>query len=262
MKHLSVKIEERVCYLGLNRPDKKNALNKELMTSLITFLENSKESLDYRVLVIYGHGGMFSSGADLEWMKEGLTQSPEENLNDAQLFTKLYRTLYEFPKPVIAMVEKGAYGGAIGIISCADIALASEDAQFAFSEVKLGLVPATISPYVVKKIGITNSRHLFLTAKVFNAEEAKSYNFIQQICSTTSLKLKTRETARSIARMGPKAIQATKQLLTLLDESTTPSLEIEKYTSALIAEKRSSSEGQEGLTAFFEKRKPHWHEVN
>ena len=255
------KYGEQICQLELNRPDKRNALNKTMIKELISFLEDTAESDKFRVLILSGVEGFFSAGADLQWMQEGVAQSYQENIDDANLFNQLYHTLNNFPKPVIAKVDKGAFGGAIGLVACADIAITSPDATFAFSEVTLGLVPATIAPYIVKKTGAAVARDLLLTARAFTGEEALAYNLVQFLFPSSQLSVKTRELASKLAKNSPSAMSETKILLNRLGDSiVSVNDEMKEHCAGIIAKARSSHNGQEGVKAFFEKRKPNWND--
>ena len=162
----------QVCYLEIDRPNKKNALSKSTIEKLIDFFKTSAHSSQFNVLVLSGSNGFFSAGADLAWMKEGMHQSDEENLADAQIFNELYHEMSIYPKPIIAKVERGAYGGSIGLMACADVVITSPGALFKFSETALGLIPATVAPYIVKKIGSSNARYLLLSGCQFNWADA------------------------------------------------------------------------------------------
>ncbi|NLX71761.1 MAG: methylglutaconyl-CoA hydratase [Bacteroidales bacterium] len=251
-----------VCYLELNRPEKRNALSKSVVIELTRFFRESHDSNQFKVLVISGNGGFFSAGADLEWMKSGMSQSESENLEDAQLFNKLYSTMYNYPKPLIVKVDKGAYGGAIGLMACADIVTTTADAEFQFSEPMLGLVPATIAPYIMRRIGLTMTKQLFLTAMKFDGNEAFNYRLVNYLFSEEQLAIKTRELASTIIMNSPSALKETKLLLNRLGNYIVPiSEEEEQHCAGIIARARRSADGQEGVKAFFEKRKPEWNDL-
>lgn len=256
------KFGEGICYLELNRNEKRNALNKMMIQELITFLEINRESTQFKVLVISGNDGFFSAGADLEWMRQGIEQTYKENLADARLFTQLYTTLWNFPKPIVAKVDKGAYGGALGLMACADVVISSPDAFFSLSEVSLGLIPATVAPFIVQKTGLSVARQLMLSAETFSGEEAFRYNLVHVLAPAEKLGIKTREVAINIARNSPSALKETKKLLNSLAGSVVSmDKEIERICNDLIAKARTSPDGQEGVTAFFEKRKPNWNDI-
>ena len=244
----------KVCYLEIDRPNKKNALAKSTIEKLIDFLKTSANSSEFNVLVLSGSNGFFSAGADLAWMKEGLKQTDEENRADAHLFNNLYDEMSLYPKPIIAKVEKGAYGGAIGLMACADVVITSPDAQFKFSETALGIIPATVAPYIVKSIGSSNARYLLLSGHLFNGEAALSYGLAHILAPAQKLDSTTRQTAEQMATLGPKATAKTKELLNYLEQNSfTISQETKEYCASLIATARKSKEGQERVSSFFKR---------
>lgn len=253
------KFGEGICYLDLNRPKKGNALNKTMIQELITFLEINAESTQFKVLVISGNDGFFSAGIDMEWMKQGIEQTYKENLDDARLLTQLYSALWNFPKPIIAKVDKGAYGEALGLMACADVVISSSDAIFSFNEVSMGHIPATAAPFVLQKTGLAIARQLMLSAETFSGEDALRYNLVHMLAPAGKLGIKTREVALKIANNSPSALKATKNLLNCLGGSVfTMDKEIERMCNDLIAKARNSPDGEEGVMACFEKRKPNW----
>ncbi|WP_025006976.1 enoyl-CoA hydratase/isomerase family protein [Marinilabilia salmonicolor] len=259
MIYFTKKYAQNVCYLEMNRPDKRNALNKEMMQQLVDYLKSTADSNQFRVLMLSGKNRFFSAGADLTWMKEGKTQNEAQNLEDAELFNQLYRTLSEYPKPVIACVEGGAYGGAIGLLACADIVTTTPDAGFRFSETAIGLVPATVAPWIIRKTGSAFARSALLSGLPFTGTEALSSGLAQYLFSKDKIIPKTREIANQIARNSPDATKETKLLLNRIDHQFVPIDEhLTHYCSTKIASARTSDEGQEGVNAFFEKRKPSW----
>ncbi|PRZ00239.1 enoyl-CoA hydratase/isomerase family protein [Marinilabilia salmonicolor] len=259
MNHLTKKYAQNVCYLEMNRPEKRNALNKELMVQLTDYLKSTADSNQFRVLMISGSNHFFSAGADLAWMKEGREQNETQNLEDAELFNQLYRTLSEYPKPIIACVEGGAYGGAIGLLACADIVTTTPDATFRFSETAIGLVPATVAPWVIRKTGSAFARSALLSGLSFSGTEALSSGLVQYLFPKDKIVPKTREIANQIARNSPEATKETKNLLNRIDHQFVPIDEdLTQYCSTKIARARISDQGQEGVNAFFEKRKPSW----
>ncbi len=259
MIYLTKKYTQNVCYLEICRHEKCNAFNRELIEQLITYLEQTSESSQFRVLVISGKNRFFSAGADLEWMQAATKQTKDQNINDAELFNKLYQTLFYYPKPVVCCVEGGAYGGAIGIMACADVVLTTPDAKFSFSETKLGLVPATVAPWIVKKTGNSFARQALLTGMTFNGTEAKEKGLVHFLFPPEKIQPKSREIASQIAQKSPQATKETKILLNRIDHQIVPiDEELTRYCSTKIAEARASKEGQEGVKAFFEERKPSW----
>ncbi|WP_185957385.1 enoyl-CoA hydratase/isomerase family protein [Saccharicrinis carchari] len=257
MQNITFYIENKIAFLGLNRPDKKNALNKAMITEIIATLNMHKANRSFRVLIIYGTGDCFCSGADLDWMKQGLKQSKTQNIDDAKLFNTLFETIYTFPVPVICEVRKSAFGGAVGLLACSDIVVCEADSTFGFPEVKLGIIPATIAPYIMSKMGNSNARKRLLMPEPFSAKEAQAEALVHFIADKEPVREKTLAIARAVAQGAPDALIQTKALLRRLEEH----LEDESsklFCARMIASARISNEGQEGVTAFFEKRKPAW----
>ncbi|OZG73383.1 gamma-carboxygeranoyl-CoA hydratase [Hahella sp. CCB-MM4] len=254
---VTLQIEHGVATLALNRPEKSNAFNAEVIEQLIRSLEELKSNNTVRVLVIAGHGKHFSAGADLHWMKSMGEASYEENLADANRLAFLMDTLYKFPKPTIARVQGGAFGGALGLICCCDIAIGTQSSKFCLSEVKLGLVPSVISPYVNRVIGARNMRRYTLTAELINAEAAKQLGILHEVVSDDQLQETTSNLCKQILNNAPNALTSAKQLLNMIQNHPIGEQTL-VYTSELIAELRVSEEGQEGLKAFLEKRSPQW----
>lgn len=249
---------KQVCYIEIDRPDKKNALTKDTIEKLIDFFKTSAGSSEFNVLVLSGNNGFFSAGADLAWMKIGMHQSDEENLTDAQLFNELYHEMSIYPKPIIAKVEGGAYGGAIGLMACADVVITSPEALFQFSETALGLIPATVAPYIVMKIGNGNGRYLLLSGNQFDGEDALAYGLAHHLVPAEKLEKTTRQMAEQMATFGPEAVTKTKELLNYLTQNTfNISQEIKDYCASLIAAARKSEESQERVGSFFNRNKTH-----
>ncbi len=242
----------QVCYIEIDRPSKMNALARVTIEKLIDYFKTSASSPQFNVLVLSGSNGFFSAGADLAWMNIGMRQSDEENHADAQLFNDLYHEMSIYPKPIIAKVERGAYGGAIGLMACADVVITSPEAVFQFSETALGLIPATVAPYIVKKIGNGNARYLLVSGHQFDGEDALAYGLAHLIVPAEDLDSITRQTAEQMATLGPKAITKTKELLNYLDQNTfNISQETKDYCASLIATARKTEEGQERVSSFF-----------
>lgn len=254
MAQLLVTTDERgVRTLTLNRPERHNALNGELISELIAALDECNSDVNVRVVVITGAGASFSSGADLEWMRTSINHDAAANRKDAQQLAILMRTLYDLHKPTIARINGPSYGGGLGIIACCDIAIATITAQFAFTEVRLGLVPAVISPYILMSIGPRHARRLFLTAEQFSSSEALGFGLVHQVVASEALNEAVEKQIGMLLKAGPEAIKACKRLIPRFSSD-----EIDGELVALIAALRASPEGQEGLTAFLEKRKPNW----
>lgn len=246
----------QVCYIEIDRPNKKNALGRATIEMLIEFFKTTVNSPQFNVLVLSGSNGFFSAGADLEWMKKGMQQTNEENLADAQLFNELYHEMSLYSKPIVAKVEGGAYGGAIGLMACADVVITSPDALFKFSETVLGIIPATVAPYIMKKIGSGNARYLLVSGKVFNGEDALRYGLAHLLVPTKDLDKATRKTAQQMGALAPQAVMKTKKLLNYLDQNSfNINQDTKDYCASLIASARKSDEGQERVGSFFKRNK-------
>jgi methylglutaconyl-CoA hydratase len=243
--------------LCLNRPEKHNAFDPALMQAIIDTLEQLRADDSLRVLIISGKGRSFSSGADLNYMKSMINFTQAENVQDAHRLARMLQTLNEFPKPVIAAVNGNAFAGATGIIACSDVVIAASDARFCISEVRLGIAPAVISPYVIARMGVHHARRYFLTAEVFGAEAARSAGLVHEIVEPSSLLDHALALAGSLLNNSPSALAATKALIhriapVLIDAQAT------QYTCELIAALRASDEGQQGLSAYFDKVPAPW----
>lgn len=250
------KYSDKVCYVCIDRPSKKNALAKSTIKSLINFFTSSAHATQFNAVVLSGCSGFFSAGADLAWMKEGMKQTDDENRADAELFNEMYHRMMLYPKPIVAKVEGGAYGGAIGLVACADVAITTADAQFKFSETALGLVPATVAPYIVRKIGAGNARYLLVSGATFDGEEALQYGLIQRVVNTNELNSVTHQLAQQMAQLGPQAVTKTKELLNYLEHKSFNSHREEKdYCAQLIANARQGEESQQRVNAFFNRNK-------
>jgi methylglutaconyl-CoA hydratase len=250
-------ISSSTARLSLSRPDLHNAFN-EIMIGEITeaFHELNKRD-DVRVVVLAGEGKSFSAGGDINWMKKMVGYTFEENVADANAMANMLRAIRECPKPVIARVHGNAFGGGVGLTAACDIAVALESAVFCLSEVKLGIVPAVISPFVLEKIGPGQMRRYGLTAERFSAAEARRIGLVHEVFSTEAhMDDWIAKTCEILKNNGPKALSAAKQIFT--EVAATPWDRVQERTTRTIAELRASPEGQEGLRAFLEKRPAHW----
>ena len=250
----SLQLNDQVASLCLSRPEKHNAFDDQIISELREHIQTVSRS-DARLMILKADGKHFCAGADLSWMKRMAELSHEENLQDARQLAALMKDLRELPIPSIVRVQGAAYGGAIGLIACCDIAIADCNARFCLSETKIGLAPATIGPYVVEAIGARIAKKLFLTAEVFSAEKAKNFQLIHEVVSTENLDEKVDDTVQQILNTGPHASRAAKQLVSVIVDK--PS-DLSEQTSRLIADLRVSDEGQTGLKAFFAKQTPPW----
>lgn len=245
--------------ISLNRPSVHNAFDDQLIADLTSAIEATGDDGSIWALVLSGQGSTFSAGADANWMRAMASASEAENRDDALRLARLMRTLNFLPKPTIAKVNNSAYGGGIGLIACCDIAIGVEGAKFSISEAKLGLVPAVISPYVVAAIGSRNARKLFVSAEVFDAEEALRINLLHQVVSRSTLDEAVTKCLHFLSKCGPLAQAEAKALALSAAGITRESAEkLDQENAALIARLRVSDEGQEGLSAFLGKRPPRW----
>jgi methylglutaconyl-CoA hydratase len=261
MSALLASLDKRgVATLTLNRPEVHNAFDDVLIADLNRVIEEFSLHPDVRLLVLRAEGKSFSAGADLGWMKRMAHYSREDNETDARELEKLMRSLYEFPKPTLALVQGAAYGGAVGLVSCCDIAIASDAASFSLSEAKLGLAPAVISPYVIAAMGSRQASRYFLSAERFSAQRAHEIGLVHEVVEADALSEASEKMIGTLLDSGPVALIACKALLRKISPVT--SAEISDYTTTLIASLRTSQEGQEGLSAFFEKRTPAWQKKN
>jgi methylglutaconyl-CoA hydratase len=257
LNYIEIQIKEAVAYLQLNREDKRNALNLDVIQELLRAYTLLKEDPSVEFLVLSGKGKNFCAGADLEWMKSAAQADYEENLKGSRLLAELFNTIYQFPKPTIALVHGSAFGGALGIMAAHDFVIAADSTKFAFSEVKLGLIPATIAPYVVKRIGEFNALDFMMTGRLFSAEEAKHAGLINTVVQDHELSKSSEELLKLLKLTAPQARNNCKELIRQLSrKEINPALM--EYTAKEIAKHRSSEEGREGMNAFFEKRDPKW----
>lgn len=246
-------------WLILNRPEVHNAFDAGLIAALVEALDALAGDDAVRALVLTGQGSTFSAGADLNWMRDMAKGSEAENLADSLQLARLMRTLNFFPKPTIARVNGSAYGGGVGLVACCDIALGVEGAKFSLSEVKLGLVPAVISPYVVAAIGARQARRLFQTAEVFEAPEAARIGLLHRCVPPGELDEAVDRELHWLGKGGPIAQAEAKTLALRMGGMTREDAErIDSENARLIARLRVSPEGQEGLGAFLDKRAPRW----
>jgi len=249
--------QKGVATLTLNRPECHNAFDDVMINEMIHALLQLEEDKAVKIIVLKSTGKNFSAGADLTWMQKMAHFTEDENIHDAMRLGKLMYTLYYCQKPTIAMVQGAVYGGGVGLVACSHIAIASTDATFCFSEAKLGLIPAVISPYIINAIGIRQTRAYFLTANSFDATTAKQIGLCFEVVKRETLEEKTNDLILTLLHNGPTSVQSINSLLKELSPHPITELIVEK-TVQRIASIRVSPEGQEGLKAFLEKRKPAW----
>lgn len=244
----------RIC---INRPALHNAFNDTVIKQLITAFEAANENDNVRVIILQSEGKNFSAGADLNWMKSMAQLNLEENKQDAAELARLMHVIYLSPKPVIARAQGASFGGALGLIACCDIAIGTDNAKFCLSEVKIGLVPAVISPYVSKAIGSRAAQRYFITAEQFSAQTALRLGLLHEVVPATELDDTVDRMATTLLANGPQAVASAKTLAQYVSEHPINDETI-NYTTDLIATIRVSTEGQEGLGAFLEKRPANW----
>ena len=257
MKHLRLHYDAGVSTVKLNRPEVRNAFNDEVIAELTAvFLELGRRP-EVRCIVLEASGSAFCAGADLHWMKRMAGYSHEENLADATALARMLEVIYECPQPTIAKVQGDVYAGGLGLVAACDIAIAAQTAHYCVSEVRIGLIPATISPYLIRAMGTRAAHRWFLTAERLGAAQALACALVHEAVPGDTLDVRVGEIARSIVQVGPEAAKACKRLLhEVAGHEISPSL-LER-TAEAIAEIRVTPEGREGIAAFLDKRKPGW----
>ncbi len=246
---------DNIATLTLNRPKIRNAFDNLLILALTEHLQTLNQDNNIRVVILKSAGDHFSSGADLNWMRNMVNFSAHQNRNDAKQLATIMRTIHTLSKPTIVAIQGAVFGGAVGLVACADFAIATTNSKFCLSEVKLGLSPAVICPYLVQAIGTLAAKRLMLTAESFSAKQAKTLGLIYKVVSNNNLTTTIASLTKQLINNAPNAIAKTKTLLQTvspIDET------VENFTINLIASLRTSPEGQEGLAAFLEKRSPCW----
>lgn len=246
-----------VARLRLNRPDLHNAFDAALIRSLTAALQDLGRDASVRVVVLEAAGPSFSAGADLNWMRGMVAASETENRDDALALARLLRTLDELPKPVVARVHGAAFGGGVGLVACCDIAIGVPEAKFGLTESRLGLLPATISPYVVAAIGPRQARRWFASAEVFDATEAHRIGLLHAVVPADALDAAVQRQVDLLLKASPAATAGAKSLVREVVAARDP-LALDRANADLIARLRVSPEGQEGIAAFLGKRPPAW----
>ena len=254
---IEIQQDETVITIALNRPQRHNAMTPELIEALTAVFQSINQREDIRVVVLTGNGRSFCAGADLSAMRAASDFSFAENVADGERIFDLMYALDQCNKPVIGRINGAAIGGGVGLVSCCDIAIGVERAKFGLSEVRLGIVPAVISPFVLAKIGTGNGRELFLTGERFSAQYAKQIGLLQHVVADeAALDVKVSERIAHLLLAAPKAQTVAKELIRNVDGKPTHS--VREYTTSLIAQRRASDEGREGMGSFLEKRRPNW----
>ena len=257
MTALRQETRDGVAYLTLDRPEKRNAFDDGLVAELTQALQTIAAETAIRAVVLAGSGPTFSAGADLAWMRRMADYGAAANIADARRLADMLRVLDELPQPIIARVQGAAYGGAVGLVACCDIAVAAEDAAFCLSEVRLGIMPSVIGPYVMRAIGARAARRYFLTAEVINAPTALRLGLVHEVVAAADLDGGVARVLGALAKGGPYAQRAAKQQIR--DKAGRPiDAPLIEDTARRIAELRATDEAKAGMSAFLEKRKPPW----
>ena len=255
-RHLDLDRNRHLAFVTLNRPDVRNAFNADLIDELTDCFEQLHHDQDLRALVIGGAGKAFCAGADLNWMRDAIDQSEDANREGARRMAAMFCAIDEAPFPVIGRVQKAAFGGGLGIVSVCDVVVAGADATFSFSETRLGLAPAVIAPFALRKIGVAQARRYFLSAEVFSATEAQRLGLVHEVCDEDDLDDVVASFTTRFLSNGPNAVREAKAHIRRMAEMRVE--EAIEDSAGQIAQLRTSSEGQEGVRAFLEKRTPSW----
>ena len=257
MNTLDIHIEGRVAKVFLNRPEVRNAFNDGVITELAETFTRLGQDPGVRVIVLGGHGKAFCAGADLNWMKSMAGYGWEDNRADATRLAEMLWAIYSCPLPVVGRLHGDCYAGGMGLAACCDVLVAAQGVQFCLSEARLGLLPATISPYVMRAMGEQAARRYFVTAERFSAQQAQAMGFVHELVAPEALDTKVDEIVALLVANGPAAVKACKRLVQdFAGRDITPDLRAE--TARRIADIRASDEGREGVQAFLNKREPAW----
>ena len=254
---LTLVVSGGVATITLTQPEIRNAFSDEVIVALMQAFETAGSRPDVRAIVLAAEGPAFCAGANLNWMSRMADYSRDENRVDAGELAKMLRSIYECPKPTIARVQGDVYAGGVGLVACCDMAVAVESAVFCLSEVKIGLMPATISPYVIRAMGARAAHRYFLTGERFNAREANRIGFVHEVAEAEQLDSVVDQWLKHLLSAGPEAVKACKRLVIDVAEREIND-QLIAATVEGIAEIRASSEGKEGVQAFLAKRKPSW----
>lgn len=257
MKHLELEVSAYVATLTLNRPDVRNAFNEEVIAELSQAFAELGSREDVRCIVLAARGAAYCAGADLNWMRRMADYSHAENLADGGQLAAMLRAIHECPKPTIAKVQGDTYAGGTGLVAACDIAVSVDTAYYCLSEVRLGLVPATISPYVIRAMGERAAHRYFLTAERFDAREALRIGFVHEVVPADRLDASVAALTKALVNAGPDAVRVCKKLVhDVAGQPLTP--ELIGMTVNMIADIRASDEGREGVQSFLQKRQPAW----
>ncbi len=253
---IDVRREDCIDYVTLNRPEIRNAINDAVIEELTRWADAAAKDPQLRMAVLAGAGKTFCTGADLGWMSRTIDYDHEENIHDAWALARLFARLETLPVPLVGRVHGAALGGGVGLVAVCDIAVATEDTVFGFTEVKLGIVPAVISPYAVAKMGPSAARHLFLTGERFSARRAYQLGLVHVITTPDGLDAGVARVLQELRTAGPRAMTAAKTLI--VSVVNRPPSAVTELTVDTIAELRVTAEAQEGMRAFLDKRPPSW----
>lgn len=255
-RFLAITRRGAVATVMLNRPELHNAFSAEMITELHEMFVQLAHDAEIRAVVLTGAGASFCAGGDIQWMRSSLALTRDENIADAERLAAMFDAINTLPKPVIGRINGAAIGGGAGLVACCDIVVAAESAKFGFAEVKLGILPAVIARYVVPKIGASHARALFVSGRRFDATHAQRIGLVHDVVPPGKLDQVVQQVIADVLTSGPQAIGRAKELVQAA--ITLPRDEFDRYTIEAIADVRTSAEGQEGLRAFLEKRKPGW----
>jgi methylglutaconyl-CoA hydratase len=257
MSALTITNQGAIRTITLSRPDLRNSFNDEVIAELKTAFIEAGQAADVRCVVLAAEGPAFCAGADLNWMRRMADYTRDENLADAGQLAAMLRAIYECPKPTIARVQGDVFAGGVGLVAACDMAVSVDTATYCLSEVKLGLIPATISPYVIRAMGVRASHRYFLTAERFSAAEAHRIGLVHELVAADALDTKVAELTSALVSASPNAVRACKRLVQDVAEREIDG-DLVAQTVAGIADIRSSAEGKEGVQSFLQKRKPSW----
>jgi methylglutaconyl-CoA hydratase len=254
---LTVAVQDRIARITLNRPEVRNAFNDELIAQLRVAFEEVGQRADVRVVVLAAAGPAFCAGGDLNWMRRMADYTRDDNLADAEQLSAMLQAIYTCPKPTVARVQGDVFAGGVGLVSACDMVVSVDSATYCLSEVKLGLIPATISPYVVRAMGARAAHRYCLTAERFSAAEAHRIGLVHEVVAADALDATVDTLTKALCSAGPDAVRACKRLLHDVAEREI-NAQLMAHTVASIADIRASAEGREGVQSFLDKRKPNW----
>lgn len=254
---LTLAVNDRIARIKLTRPEVRNAFNDEVIQQLKTAFESVGANSDVRAVVLAAEGPAFCAGADLNWMRRMADYTRDENIADAGQLAAMLKAIYECPKPTIAAVQGDVFAGGMGLVAACDMAVSVRTATYCLSEVKLGLIPATISPYVIRAMGARAAHRYFLTAERFSAQEAHRIGFVHELVDADALEAKVNELAQALVSASPAAVRACKKLVQDVAQREIDAALIASTVEG-IADIRASDEGREGVASFLQKRKPSW----